>query len=417
MAEAMEKDRSQDGSDNSGNESTGSDWYTKGDYGPDEDDIELIKNNSERAFEFQTAAAALKGNSDYRSLLKTLALLEAQRAKTIEDIEKLQNMKRKVVENPREYLRKFVNGESSDIPPRITMAKIPEIDWSKYSVKPTEGDSARETNNPSVSCTKTEEDVTSDVTEEGSDKLTVRGRVYDETKPQTFNQLWTAEEQLRLEELLVEFPPEKKENNRWRKIAQALGNRTTKQVCSRVQKYFKKLNKAGLPIPGHQLKTNYMTMCKKRRKNHSHGRKSTFFPTQHLGAPQLLDGCQEEIEEMTELTVLTTAMKAELIEKILGFKKKDAVLSPYSHAGIKCAGCSKIPLPGTRWRCLVCSAVSLCSDCAIHQLKITSPIHPPSHPLEPLSNPSLTHWDPDYTPDSFKSTNYLDPNFITTNVV
>lgn len=38
---------------------------------------------------------------------------------------------------------------------------------------------------------------------------------------------------------------------------------------------------------------------------------------------------------MTELTVLTAAMKAELIEKILGFKKKDAVLSPYSHAGIK----------------------------------------------------------------------------------
>ena len=28
------------------------------------------------------------------------------------------------------------------------------------------------------------------------------------------------------------------------------GNRTTKQVCSRVQKYFIKLHKAGLPIPG-----------------------------------------------------------------------------------------------------------------------------------------------------------------------
>lgn len=36
-------------------------------------------------------------------------------------------------------------------------------------------------------------------------------------------QLWTAEEQLRLEELLVEFPPETNENSRWRKIAKALG--------------------------------------------------------------------------------------------------------------------------------------------------------------------------------------------------
>lgn len=29
-----------------------------------------------------------------------------------------------------------------------------------------------------------------------------------------------------------------------------LGNRTPKQVCSRVQKYFIKLHKAGLPVPG-----------------------------------------------------------------------------------------------------------------------------------------------------------------------
>lgn len=28
-----------------------------------------------------------------------------------------------------------------------------------------------------------------------------------------------------------------------------LGNRTTQQVCSRVQKYFKKLHKAGLDVP------------------------------------------------------------------------------------------------------------------------------------------------------------------------
>lgn len=37
---------------------------------------------------------------------------------------------------------------------------------------------------------------------------------------------------------------------RYRKIAAAFGNRTPLQVQSRVQKYFLKLAKAGLPIPG-----------------------------------------------------------------------------------------------------------------------------------------------------------------------
>lgn len=71
------------------------------------------------------------------------------------------------------------------------------------------------------------------------------------------------------------YPPEPIEIRRFKKIAAALGigsaiffmifscnrytcfagNRTTKQVCSRVQKYFLKLYKAGLPIPGRIPKT------------------------------------------------------------------------------------------------------------------------------------------------------------------
>lgn len=35
-----------------------------------------------------------------------------------------------------------------------------------------------------------------------------------------------------------------------------VGNRTPKQVCSRVQKYFKKLHKAGISVPGHPMKTS-----------------------------------------------------------------------------------------------------------------------------------------------------------------
>ena len=59
---------------------------------------------------------------------------------------------------------------------------------------------------------------------------TIRGRVYDETKPPTFNRLWTEEEQQRLEQLLLDFPDEPIAAHRWAKIARALGNRTPRQV-------------------------------------------------------------------------------------------------------------------------------------------------------------------------------------------
>ena len=58
----------------------------------------------------------------------------------------------------------------------------------------------------------------------------VRGRVKRDGRPTTFNQLWTAEEQRRLEQLLLEYPPEEVEARRWDKIARALSNRTAQQV-------------------------------------------------------------------------------------------------------------------------------------------------------------------------------------------
>ncbi len=65
-----------------------------------------------------------------------------------------------------------------------------------------------------------------------SESEVVRGRVKDTSKPQTFNQLWTSEEQRELEELLITFPPEEVEARRWDKIAKTLGNRTTQQVIA-----------------------------------------------------------------------------------------------------------------------------------------------------------------------------------------
>lgn len=53
--------------------------------------------------------------------------------------------------------------------------------------------------------------------------MKIRGKIFNDEKPETFNQLWTPVEQKRLEELLEEFPPEEVESRRWEKIATALG--------------------------------------------------------------------------------------------------------------------------------------------------------------------------------------------------
>ncbi|KAJ2374226.1 hypothetical protein GGI05_007327, partial [Coemansia sp. RSA 2603] len=84
-------------------------------------------------------------------------------------------------------------------------------------------------------------------------------------KPASYNVPWSDEEQERLEQLLIEFPEEEVANNRWRKISEALGTRSMRQVASRVQKYFIKLAKAGLPVPGRVPNAeNWSTYSKKR---------------------------------------------------------------------------------------------------------------------------------------------------------
>ncbi|XP_046678739.1 ZZ-type zinc finger-containing protein 3 [Homalodisca vitripennis] len=388
------------------------DWYNADELASE--DEELIKNTSDKTLGFETDHTALKTNQDYQKLVYTLARLQAQRIKAVEDVDTLVKLRSNVRNNPLEFLEKFIKGDKLDFPSRIIIEKVPKIDWSKYSNK-------EELSNNAVVC-KEEPQLQTKVEpkspEENTNSMIVRGRVFDQSKPQTFNQLWTPEEQLRLEELLIEFPPEKNENNRWRKIAEALGNRTTKQVCSRVQKYFKKLNKAGLPIPGHQLKTNNMTSQKKKpRKNKKNNtRESTFFPAHHLGASIHFDMLDED-DNRTGVPAFPPELRGDLVRKVIDFKVKDAQLPPVTHPGIECAVCSEKPLKGTRWHCLVCDNVNLCSDCVVDQVSAESPQHPPSHPLKPLGNHSVSSWDTDYMSNSFQSNNYLDANFVSTDLV
>ncbi|KAH3802129.1 hypothetical protein DPMN_155799 [Dreissena polymorpha] len=234
-------------------------------------------DDEKETYYFESDHVALRGNNDYQVLLKTIALLEAQRIQAVKDLDLLYESRQAALTDPIQFVQKLQKGIDLNLPRpqkemqivdvdtaelNMTMlsqiAELPHISWEKYTStldfstfgshrhmtrlkkQLTDGNGPPE----EVKMVSAPQDV------EGA---VIRGRVKTEEKPLTFNQLWTTEEQKRLEELLIQFPPEEIEARRFQKIAAALGNRTTLQ--SRVQKYFIKLDKAGLPIPGRMPST------------------------------------------------------------------------------------------------------------------------------------------------------------------
>lgn len=205
-------------------------------------------------------------------------LLEGQRVKACNDLEKLIEQKEAALKNPLEFVKSLAttnNSEESllktkDIPLRQKIYVLPTINWNKYyecvdledleiikNQKYQRVQSLRQTNKIIQQQAETSDKTTRRSTREASAASKAKKSDTDE---KNYNKSWSVEEQRYLEELLLEFPPEDNEAARWRRIANKLGTRTPLQVQSHCQKYFIKLAKAGLPIPGRMpnLKT-YIT--------------------------------------------------------------------------------------------------------------------------------------------------------------
>ena len=277
--------------------------------------------------------------------------------------------------------------------------------------------------------------------------------MFDASKPQTFNQPWTGEEQRRLEELLVEYPSEEVEMERWKKIATCLGNRTPIQVQSRVQKYFQKLSKAGLPIPGRYKKNVTSTTGLARTKRPSirgkyansliGNRNSSFFPdmrpevtmteddereadfesilssdtTDNSNADdkpvkyRLMDkyyvveedvSDEEDIDSKhysTESYQRLKWLKRIRREKELELREENSSStsgSNFVHTGFKCDGCGLDPIRGGRFTCLECDqnndiSIDFCLECAPKGLLVQDkPEHTLDHILKPIRKKLMT---------------------------
>uniref|UniRef100_A0A0K2T3X7 ZZtype zinc fingercontaining protein 3like [Megachile rotundata] n=1 Tax=Lepeophtheirus salmonis TaxID=72036 RepID=A0A0K2T3X7_LEPSM len=392
-------------------------------------DCSYPKSDSpQESFSFETDHEALRSNKDYSTLLKTLAILESQKSQAIKDTELLFEAQKEGLSDPLSIVKRLQSGETwPNIPGKQIVADIPDIQWEKYKIPNSVASKKPETRNG-------QNTQKGDKTSDGI--ILVRGRPFDDKKPRTFNQPWTAEEQKRLEELLIEFPSEDVEMERWKKIANALGNRTPIQVQSRIQKYFLKLHKAGLPIPGRLTKSKirfYKPSSRFQRRNFS--KNSTFFPNHnptvkmnededesmreddiYYNRPQEEEDEEEDDVEDTDEKLKSSPKYKELtlLRKVRREIESELREGSYVHLGYRCDGCNVEPILGCRWHCTECSnkEVDFCNKCALTIPEII-PHHPKTHKLRPIRLKKKLEGfvDKDYVSNS-GNLNYLDTNFM-----
>ncbi|XP_017070009.2 ZZ-type zinc finger-containing protein 3 [Drosophila eugracilis] len=339
--------------------------------------IEDQSLEDEDVFHFETEHLALRGNQCYANLLRTMAVLQAQRIRVHQQIDELEATRNVYLDNPQLMLDKLQNNESIISDNYINTVVLPEL--------------------PTLSANDERGGLDKTLAKAASwSQQTDEIRDRSNGRSENFNRLWTNEEQRRLEQLLIQYPPEEVEMRRFGKIAKALGNRTAQQVFSRVQKYFQKLHDAGMPVPGRIPKHRRPGLSKPK----VHLRKSTFFPAQNISLQMPEDdialddlrvpspandmllmpvSSQIKIEAKTEHDYVDADLdaeskrKQELRLKLLTAiqEEKQQVENGYGPDMLasKCAECEESSVTRTQWRCNSCYChLNLCGDCLASQL-------------------------------------------------
>uniref|UniRef100_A0A671MUA3 ZZ-type zinc finger-containing protein 3 n=1 Tax=Sinocyclocheilus anshuiensis TaxID=1608454 RepID=A0A671MUA3_9TELE len=413
---------------------------------------------------FESDHLALKHNKDYQRLLQTISVLEAQRTQAILDLETLARHQKEALSDPIAFVDQLQKRVEMGLPQPQRVVQLPDIAWDQYTsgrgdferefcdkkrktrqlqlifdkvglpARPKSPvDSKKEGDSSSVYSSSLPSSDGPEHSMSSSRTQMIRGRLCNQNKPDTFNQLWTVEEQKKLEQLLLKFPPEEIESKRWQKIADELGNRTAKQVASRVQKYFIKLTKAGIPVPGRTPNVcMYSKKASSKRQHHLNKhlyRPSTFLTSYeppvymddedervlYCSDPAVMfqdeEGVPVELRHLPEYKELLELKKLKK-QKLQEIQAESALMQ---HVGYKCDLCGIEPIQGVRWHCQDCpqdNAVDLCSSCSDCLFKTET--HKPTHRLEPVCQ-AETFLDKDYCLPQSTGYNYLDPNYFPAN--
>lgn len=78
----------------------------------------------ENEFYFESDHLALRGDPDYSAVLRTIAILQAQRIQVTKDIDKIAEAERVALADPEEFIGKLSKGESLNLPGPINVIEV-----------------------------------------------------------------------------------------------------------------------------------------------------------------------------------------------------------------------------------------------------------------------------------------------------
>lgn len=344
--------------------------------------------------------------------MTTLVKLKEQRDQAISDLKRLETERKKAQDDPQTWANTIVS-KREFLPRRQVPPTVPTIDFTLYdklSQKP------------------------GGVVKVEPTKMAKRAAAAPKSMPH--HTPWTLEEQHRLEQLLVEYPDEPVAAYRWEKIARALG-RTPKQVVSRIHRYFERLARAGLPVPGRLPTSSRQPTTTETNRNTSNATSTPNHAAHRtynvLEAPAVkMDAAIPILEDAALLTDGEKRMFAgledsddykELVRlkrlKLLQERSGEVVVSTaaatarpssagFVHHGSQCAACRTNPIVGTLYSCIECTnpRTTLCGNCHT-QGSYTSKTHSLDHHFD--VEQSVHFVDTDYALSDEMA--YLDPNY------
>lgn len=95
---------------------------TNADIDGEENDDEYEEDNEE--FYFESDHLALRGNADYRAVLRTIVILEAQRIEATKHIDLVTEAEKIALNDPEAFLQKLQSGECMNFPGRINIQNV-----------------------------------------------------------------------------------------------------------------------------------------------------------------------------------------------------------------------------------------------------------------------------------------------------
>lgn len=91
-------------------------------------------DSDQEEFYFESDHLALRGNTDYRNVLRTIVVLEAQRIQATKDIDKLAEAEVVALRDPEIFVQKLTRNAKLDLPGPINIQAVSPI-FCEYNCK------------------------------------------------------------------------------------------------------------------------------------------------------------------------------------------------------------------------------------------------------------------------------------------